>query len=167
LTRGSVALFVVLLSALAGCAVPEIPPLAPRTAPHALAGVGCWELRPEGWNPGHLSGPRVVRLDTVRARENLHGDTLLLRLRVSPRDSMASRFSHWAPHARGDALYLHIGDGFTGVQLRLTVRNDSLRGRGYTTTDVVPSLRRVGRVRGVHVPCGAWQLDNEDNPPAA
>ena len=164
---GSVALFVVLLSALAGCGVPEIPPLGPRTAPQALAGVGCWELRPDGWSPGHLPGPRVVRLDTARARPNLHGDTLLLRLRVSRRDSMASRFSHWAPHARGDALYLHIGDGFTGVQLHLTVRNDSLRGRGYATTDVVPSLRRGGRVRGVRVPCGAWQLDNEDESPAA
>ena len=147
------------LPVLIACGAPEIPELAPRSVPHVGAAVGCWELRPAGWDAGHLRGPRVVSLDTAVARpDSPYGDRHLLRLRVSPLDSVASRLTHWAPYGR-DSLYVHLGDGFTGVQLRLMLRNDSLHGRGFATTDVVPAIRHGGAVHGTRVPCPSWHLD--------
>jgi hypothetical protein len=117
---------------------------------------------------GHLSGPRVVRLDTTAAYpDSRYLDERLLRLRMSPTDSSFSRLTHWAPYARGDSVYAVLGDGFTGVELRLLRRGDTLIGTGYTLTDVRLALTRSGPVIGSRFQCGALNPQSEPASPAA
>jgi len=110
--------------------------------------LGCWELRPGETSNRFLPGRLAVRLDTSAgsfSQWRVFADTTMLpgRRRL---------FSTWAPVRQGSAIYVHLGNGYTGVGMTFKIRNDTMRGSSMATSDVGgPTIG--ASVLGVRVPC--------------
>ena len=148
-----VAVVVALCLVLIACtAMPKVELPAPRSSVSDHPALGCWalsgvpELGPVGIQP------RLVVLDTLNISEDPSGAKF--RLVVSESDSArGSPLSYWVP-TRDEEIVLDMGTGVSGSQLRMSVRDDSLAGRGYFRTDaMLEGVKTFGGVRGHRVTC--------------
>jgi hypothetical protein len=92
----------------------------------------------------YLTTPIVAQLDTALAfpgrSEPLRRVTIDTGVGTGPR----IRIAHWAPLAPPTGVYVFWGDGFTGLDMRLSIHGDTLRGPSTRTSD--DGLARKGPV---------------------
>jgi hypothetical protein len=138
----------------ASCGTPPTPALVPvaRLSPSTHPAVGCWHLEQNLWPSLHID-TLVLQLNSV-AEDSVH-----LRLSLAPPDSSLRRwtsFSRWGIYeAHPDSVYVVLGDGLTGLALRLRVAGDVLNGRAYSFVDFSPAPRRSRAVSAVRIACKA------------
>jgi hypothetical protein len=150
LTRAILGAFLLAVICLLGCGEPDWPPLArPSVVPRRVDQYrGCWQFSSS--LDEYLPSGLTVRFDTSLAHAK---DSVFLRLVVQ--DSSLDkriRLSGWALAKDTTQLAVFWGNGFSGLTLRLTVRNDTLRGRAYRFVDV-PALRSSFPVTATRVSC--------------
>jgi hypothetical protein len=141
----------VAFASFGGCAPTSLPPLSdPRRSPDLVAALAdCWQFTPSSSNEAYLPQGLVVRFDTVQT------DTLnphRLHLAVDTPLARRVRIAGWGLLERPNRLIAFWGDGFTGLDLNLELRSDSLRGRATHTVDF-PAPRSSFRVAASRVPC--------------
>jgi hypothetical protein len=135
----------------AACGVPRRPTLAMTPDPMSLTSK-CWEVRGLGWRDAFLPPGLHVRFDTARAGERPSPWRLLHVESADTGFTSHLRIARWAPYEDRDSTFAVLGDGFTGLELRLGVRVDSLSGRAQRFADT-PHIRSGGPVRAISVPC--------------
>jgi hypothetical protein len=137
---------------LAACGTPRRPQLA-MTFPDATSLASkCWEVRGLGWRDSFLPPGLHVRFDTARAGERVSHWRLLHIESADTGFTSHLRIARWAPYEGRDSIFAVLGDGFTGLELRLGVRVDSLSGRAQRFADT-PHIRSGGPVRAISVQC--------------
>jgi hypothetical protein len=143
---------VFLLALVSACDEPSDPPFANQSDVHdrLVSLVGCWQFESSTHESPYLPGPLLVRFDTVVDRSEFPH---LLRLAVNGPVSKRVRIGYWAIPVEADRVVAFWGDGFTGIDLRLTVEGSQLRGRGYRTSDLRGSLRSSIPVVGRRAAC--------------
>ncbi len=134
------------------CGTPEPPSLAIAIADEDSA-IGCWQLEGLDWQGPFLPGSLLIRLDTNRIETYDSYRNLSVQTADSALRSRA-RFGAWAPYQGVDSVFAVVSDGFSGLQFRLTLDAESLRGRAYSFTDVA-HFRGGGKVRGWRRSCEA------------
>ncbi len=136
---------------------PPTPPLAdPRTV-HARVErlAGCWLFESRSRRSRYLPGPLIVRFDTTMRGSSSH----LLHLAVDTSLAASVRMGYWAVPRDTTRLIAFWGNGYTGLYSQLSIRADTVRGRGYQTSDFKAPLPRVWiRVKGWQVPCPSHPL---------
>jgi len=137
---------------IAACGTPRRPQLAMAFPDPSSLATRCWELRTVGWKEFFLPTGLRVRFDTSRAGER-NSAWLLLHVE-SPDTGLTSRLkiARWAPYQAGDSLFAVIGDGFTGIELRLRIGTDAMSGRAHRFADA-PHLRFGGPVSAAPSQC--------------
>jgi hypothetical protein len=140
------------LLVIAACGTPRQPRLG-LTFPHSSSFAGrCWALRSVGWKDPFLPPGLHVRFDTAMAGERVSPWRLL---HIESADSAFTshlRIARWAPYEGRDSIFAVLGDGFTGIEMRLAVRVDSLRGQAHRFADA-PHIRSGGAVGAASVEC--------------
>lgn len=102
--------------------------------------LGCWSFRTSHGSSRYVPNGWHVRLDTVFENPKLWGNTRLrlsldsVELAEMP-ESQRVIIGMWMPYADGGQVYLHWGNGFTGLSMKLGVRGDQMAGWSITTTD--------------------------------
>jgi hypothetical protein len=133
-----------LTATLLGCARPSPPPLADPQVEHARRDslAGCWRV-----TYGHNA--LIVRLDTSsRSQLGYYGMPLVVDTPLMSRDTRS-----WWGLTKPAGAWLLWGNGFTGLDLRMSVQGDTMRGRAYPFTDVHPALPISFSVRATHTVC--------------
>jgi hypothetical protein len=133
-------------AASVACGPREPIEVAPaRVAPTPLASwpdvVGCWEVRMGAWRPALMLGPdeRIVTppsrvlIDSTIGTRPYERRNLLLRPAPGATPSV-HRYSWWNM-GRADSIQLRWTTGFSGVNMSLDHRGDTLRGLAETTWD--------------------------------
>jgi hypothetical protein len=143
---------VFLLVLVLACDEPSDPPFANPSNVHdrLVSLAGCWQFESPSHDSPYLPGPLLVRFDTVVDHREF---PQLLRLAVNGPVSKRVRIGYWAIPVKADRVVAFWGDGFTGIDLRLTVDGSQLRGRGYRTSDVRGSLQSSIPVVGSRAAC--------------
>ena len=145
---------IALLQLLAGCRRDRIPrtALAPRSAVDHPA-LGCWQITGMGHDDPFLpNGVRFQFAPDVVGPADYPLDSAIVAT-DSVRPSSLQRLSAvWAPFVSGDSIYFGIGDGFSGVDLRLSLGGDTLVGYGRPYTDF-PAVSQRYRVVAHRVAC--------------
>jgi hypothetical protein len=136
------------------CGIPRDPRLAPVSTLSLSThpAVGCWQIAERLWSD--------VRIDTlVLHLDSVPEDSLHLRVTLAPPDSAVRRrtsFSRWGIYdSHTDSVYVVLGDGLTGLALRLRIAGDALEGGAYSFVDFSPAPRRSRAVSGLRIPCKA------------
>ncbi|MGH8544834.1 MAG: hypothetical protein ACREX3_14650 [Gammaproteobacteria bacterium] len=137
---------------IAACGTPGRPHLAMALPDPAPLISKCWELRSVGWGDSFLPPGLRVRFDTARAGDAGSPWRLLQVQSVDSGFTNRLRIARWAPYERHDSTLAVLGDGFTGLELRLNVGSTSLRGVAYRISDT-PHMRSGGAVSGARVDC--------------
>jgi hypothetical protein len=121
------------------------------------AAIGCWEFtKGATYLDDRVPPGSAVELDTTTDPREQPPEHYLLR--VVPLDSSKARsvrLSGWGISASDDKrVLMFIGDGFSGVTMRLRIRDNLLSGTARGYTDVVPnfSFRHLVRARRVVCP---------------
>jgi len=136
----------------AACGLPGRPPLAVALPDARRSPVGCWQLHSVGWEDPFLPGQLRVRFDSARADAS---DSTRHVVQVERADTVPPRrfqLAWWAPYERADSVYAILGDGFTGLELRLGQSGDSLAGTAYRFADT-PHFRSSGKLGGRRQAC--------------
>ncbi len=133
-------------AASTACAPPKPIEVAPvRVAPAPLPSwpdvVGCWEVRMGAWRPALMLGPdeRIVTppsrilIDSTIGTRPYERRNLLLRPAPGATPSV-HRYSWWNM-GRADSIQLRWTTGFSGVNMSLDHRGDTLSGIAQTTWD--------------------------------
>src|SRR5438270_12807896 len=142
---------VVGLLAMTACGTPRRPQLAATLPDRSSLPTRCWELRSVGWTDPFLPPGLRVRFDTMRAE---HGSPWRL-LHLQSADTAFTnhlRIVRWAPYEGRDSILAVLGDGFTGLEIRLATRSDSLSGVASRFADA-PHVRGGGAVDAASVQC--------------
>ena len=141
-----------------GCGPPPEPrlvdPDSARARVQAIA--GCWRFDPVPARAPYLATPLTARFDTVRYMPRR--SPTLMSLRIDSLPERLRRIAFWELPEDSQRIRAFWGDGFTGLDLRLRIVNDTLSGRAYETTDVIPKPRIGSRVRAVRVACSAGTI---------
>ncbi len=138
--------------AIAACGTPRRPQLALTIPDRTSLASRCWQLRSDGWKDSFLPTSMQIRFDTASAGEK---ESPWRVIRIESTDTGFTnrlRIAQWAPYEQRDSLFAVIGDGYTGLELRLVIRPDSLTGAAYRFADA-PHIRSGGRVRATSVSC--------------
>ncbi len=136
----------------AACGLPGRPPLAVALPDARRSPVGCWQLHGVGWEDPFLPGQLRVRFDPARASASDSSGRVLQVERADTVPPRRFQLAWWAPYERADSVYAILGDGFTGLQLRLGLSGDSIAGTAYRFADT-PHLRSSGKLRGTRQAC--------------
>ncbi len=136
----------------AACGLPGRPPLAVALPDARRSPVGCWQLHGVGWEDPFLPGQLRVRFDSARASASDSSGRVLQVERADTVPPRRFQLAWWAPYERADSVYAILGDGFTGLQLRLGLSGDSIAGTAYRFADT-PHLRSSGKLRGTRQAC--------------
>jgi hypothetical protein len=144
----------ILAAASIGCGPREPIEVAPvRVAPTPLASwpdvVGCWDVRMGAWAPALMLGPdeRIVTppsrvlIDSTIGTRPYERRNLLLRPAPGAAPSV-HRYSWWNM-GRADSIQLRWTTGFSGVNMSLEHRGDTLRGVAETTWDFDRQVQRA------------------------
>jgi hypothetical protein len=135
------------------CGPPSVPRLEnPDDAPSAVAALaGCWRFSLRSTREPHMPPGLIVRFHTTPADTfNLY----MLRLAVDTPLSARDRFGRWGLIEGSNQVFASWGDGFTGLELRLALQADTLRGRASRTTDT-PAPPSGFAVTAARTPCPA------------
>lgn len=130
--------------------------VAEGPTPTMRAAVGCWRFeRGSEYLDNRVPNGSVVVLNTVTDPQEERPDRYLLS--VLPLDSAnvrSVRLSGWGASAGDDKrILIFLGDGFTGVALRLRLRDSLLTGTARRYTDAFPSFSFRHAVRARKVDC--------------
>jgi hypothetical protein len=157
--------------ALAGCGPPDNPQLLslmPVRPTEVRAAVGCWHIAgwagpTRRWLPGdatlYLDSAFAERMDTIAAPTILRVDRLRVDSAVQERAPL--KLSGWGVEAESRRLIVWLGDGFTGVSMRLRQHGDKLGGTARSYTDTWPAISIPEPVRAVRVSCPTGVTDSQ------
>jgi hypothetical protein len=142
-------LVAIALCLLSACA-PSAPELLSPTRDSALVAraAGCWRLALTGLSRAF---PREFVLHLVGEQEATDSGSPWLPLHVIAPVDTASRwgFNGCAILAKhSEEINISLGDGYTGVTLRLRVMGNVVRGAVHTFVDYAPAPSAKGRVHG-------------------
>jgi hypothetical protein len=137
----------------------SVSPQAPAT--HVVA--GCYDLQLGPWLPAGapthgdslgLAPPPRVQLDTVASSEGREGSNSLV-LRPAP-GSLPSihRFAYWSLLG-ADSVVLSWSTGFYGLNARLAVGSDVLRGNAASHSDLIGEPGQSAEMTATRVSCRA------------
>jgi hypothetical protein len=134
---------------------------------NAIELAGCYNVQLGSWSvlpsqPAVLyAPPPAFRLDTTQRRSPL--GALLGGMRVAPVSPSAPHGNNFPPGwelVPGDSLHVFWSDGFAGIELRLAIAQDSLRGIAQEASDASDPSWKPGHASALatHVPCLAVGL---------
>lgn len=136
----------------AACGLPRRPPLAVALPDARRSPVGCWQLHSVGWEDAFLPGQLRVRFDSARVTASDSSPRVVQVERFDTVPPRRFQLAWWAPYERSDSVYAILGDGFTGLQLRLGQSGDSIAGTAYRFADT-PHFRSSGKLSGRRRAC--------------
>ncbi len=120
------------------------------TIPADLQPGGCWELRSLKGPSDFLPEPRRLSLDNRRRVPHDSGYVVFEIERDTTQPDRV-RIARWGPvHPRG--FYVFLGDGFTGLEMWLTLKGDTLTGPSAKKGDD-GTRHRGPKIQGVRAVC--------------
>lgn len=127
-----------------------------------LAAVGCWRIvgwagPTRRWLPDsatlYLDSTPTERMDSTVAPTILRVDRLRVDSAVQERAPL--KLSGWGVESGSKRLVVWLGDGFTGVRMRLRQHGDMLHGTARSFSDSWPDVGLPEPVRAARVSCPA------------
>lgn len=129
--------FVILCAAACGPRDISLHELRQPLPPLVTSATGCWAfVHPAQVIRDRMSDSSLLRLDTAFRGGSTQSLDLSV-LPVTPEQQRLTKVSGWGVDARDTTrIRIWLGDGFTGVEILLRQRGDSLMGSGRGYTDV-------------------------------